>query len=351
MAEERQDDRLMMFCLNSIGLVYRNQGNFKKADDFITRSLKISQKVGSQRWMALNISVLGDICSQQRDYNCAVTQYEKSLTLHKALSDTKGLCITYNKIGKIFLQSNELETALHNFEKSHSIALDLGMRSFLAYTSANIGKIHGKVRQWNKALERTDEAIGILREVGTLDPLRDCYYMKGIFLEHTGNVTGAERNYKESIKILESLREDLTGGEEAMVVFVEKRGKVYKRLIRLFLQQGKIAEALEYLERSRLKKLRDQFDQLKPRLKSQEEKKAREKDFSLREEIQTLRDQLTDEKSQPESKQNKERIVTLERTLGTKRQTYIEYINDLREKFPELASILSIQPDILLDLH
>jgi CHAT domain-containing protein len=37
--------------------------------------------------------------------------------------------------------------------------------------------------------------------------------------------------------------------------------------------------------------------------------------------------------------------------LSVKRQEYIEYISDLRHEFPQLASLLAIQPDTLIDLQ
>ena len=61
--------------------------------------------------------------------------------------------------------------------------------------------------------------------------------------------------------------------------------------------------------------------------------------------------QLAEEQSKPEEEKDKERIARLEETLSAKKQQYIGYVNDLREKFPELASLLSIQPDTLIDLQ
>jgi hypothetical protein len=62
-------------------------------------------------------------------------------------------------------------------------------------------------------------------------------------------------------------------------------------LINLLLKQGKVAEAMKYLERSRMKQLRDQFDQLKPNLNNEAEEKAKEKERELREQIEGTRTQ------------------------------------------------------------
>ncbi len=350
-AQERQDDGLKMSCLSSIGLIHRNQGNLEKAKDYFTRSLEISQKRGDRRWMASNYIGLGDICSQQRDYQCALKHYQQSLAFSEELNDRMGLANTYNKMGKIYLKTRETKTALHYFEKSRDMAEAMGTRTLVALTSLNIGKAYGQMGRWEDALGKTDESIGILKEIDIPAALQNCYHTRGKFLERNGDIFGAEKSYRESVNILETLREDVAGGEEEMLAFVEKRGRVYQRLIALLLKQGKTSDALKYLERSRLQKLRDQFDQLRPRLGNEEEEKARKKEKKLREQIEEARTRLTEEKAKPKGKQNVKKLDQLENRLSTKRGEYIEYINDLREKFPELASLLAIQPDSLIDLQ
>jgi CHAT domain-containing protein len=262
-----------------------------------------------------------------------------------------GLAKAYNKMGKIYLRMRDPTTALQYFENSHTIAKEMGVKVLVAFTSQNIAKAYGRMKRWDEALEKTDEAITIVREVDIPAALQDCYHTRGIFLERRGDISGAEKSYRESVKILENLREDVAGGEEEMLAFVEMKGRVYQRLISLLLKQGKAAEALQYLERSRLQKLRDQFDQLRPHLNDEEEEKARKKEKKLREQIEQARAQLAEEKSKPKEKQDVQRIVQLENRLNVRRQEYIEYVNDLREKFPELASLLAIQPDALIDLQ
>jgi CHAT domain-containing protein len=214
-----------------------------------------------------------------------------------------------------------------------------------------MGKVYIRMKRPDEALARTDEAIALYRETDVPDLLRESYFMKGALLERKGDMPGAEKNYRESVKLLETLREDVAGGEEEMLAFVEMRGQAYQKLIAILMKQGKVAEALDYLERSRLRKLRDQFDQLAPRLGDEKEEKAKAREKELREEIEGARTQLVEEKSKPREVQDAAKISQMESQLGEKRRQYIEYINDLRDRFPELASLLAIQPDSLIDLQ
>ena len=243
------------------------------------------------------------------------------------------------------------EKALQLFRKSHQYAYAKDVKALTGYTSLNIGNVYGRRENWGEAQKWINAAISIFTEIEMPDALRACYEAKGMIREKMGDPEGAEENYRKSVKLLEALRQDVTGGEEESLEFLEIRGNAYHRLISLLMKQGKASEALTFLERSQLKELRDQFDQISPDLGSEDEEKAKERERNLREQIEATRVRLKEEQSKPEEEKDKEKIAALEQVLTVKKQQYIEYINDLREKFPELASLLAIQPDALIDLQ
>lgn len=350
-AERRQDERSMMIFLNHLGGLYKRQGNFEKAKGYFRRSLKISEELGDRRWMAGNINNLGDICSREKDYGCAIKNYKQSLAFFEALNNKTGLVKTQKRLGKFHLKLEENEIALQYLQKSNALAQTMGLKIEVASTWQQIGEVYSRMGKWADALEKTDEAIDIFKELDIPDALRQSYHKRGRYLEQTGDIDGAEKSYKESVKILETLRDDVAGGEEDLAVFVERRGRVYQRLIALLLRQGKIPEALKYLERSRLKKLRDQFDELRPELRDEEENRARDREQKLREEIELARIHLSKELSKPKSERDAQRIAQLRKTLSDKRRNHTDYLEDLRTRFPDLASHLAIQPEALVDLQ
>jgi len=350
-AKDQGNDMLMMLSLYDIGMIHKQQGNLDKAAGHLARSLELARKLNNRKWSAFNLAELGDICSRREDHSCATENYRQAIEFFGVLNHKKGLASTYNKMGRSQLRMQTIKLALASFEKAHQIAAEVGMKSLVAETSLNMGKAFDRMGKPEEALARTDEAIVLYREIDVPDLLRESYFTKGTLLERKGDIPGAERSYKESVKVLETLRQDVAGGEEEMLAFVEIRGQAYQKLIAILLSQGKVSEALDYLERSRLRKLRDQFDQLAPRLGDEKEEKAKAREKELREEIEGARTQLVEEKSKPKEAQDERKISDLETQLGERRRQYIEYINDLRDKFPELASLLAIQPDSLIDLQ
>jgi len=350
-AEEIGDESLRLFCLFDIGIIHKIQGFYEKAKEHFSQSLEISQKLELNKWIAFNVIELGDIASRQKDYQRAAENYQKAMPFLEASPDRKALLKLYQRMGINALRMRDPGSALQHLEKSYTLAKEMGMKLYLAQAAENIGKAYLLMGKWDEALKRTEEAIEIHSETGLLDNLRECHFQKGILLEKKGDTSGAKDHYEISVKLLESLREETAGGKEEQITFVEKRSKVYQNLIQLLMQQGKPAEALEYLERSRLHDLRNQFDTLNPNLNNEKEDEAREKEKKLREQIEETRTWLVEEKSKSKEEKNIDKIARLEDQLRVKKQDYIEYINDLREKFPELASLLAVQPDSLIDLQ
>jgi CHAT domain-containing protein len=207
------------------------------------------------------------------------------------------------------------------------------------------------MNQWDQSIREIDNAIDILKPLQSSAQLQDCYYFKGLCMEKQGNLPEAEASYRESVRLFETLREGAAGGEEEKLSFEESKADVYQRLINVLLRQGKVPEAMSYLERSRLKKFRDQLDVLKPTLSSKEEELARQQEEKLMEEIGKAQEVLHRELSRPREQQDAVRIGALEKRLGERKQEYVEYVNDLRQKCPQLSAVLSIQPDSLIDLQ
>jgi tetratricopeptide (TPR) repeat protein len=302
------------------------------------------------KWEIRNLIGLGVLNKKKGNYGKALGYYQQSLAISEDQGFKSSLASAHNHLGGIYLLTGEHQRALVHFKKAHAFSRTSGMMPLLGKSSKNMAKAYAGLGQSEEALRRADETVQILRKLKIPVALQDGYMIKGNLLEKRGDLTGAEKDYKSAVGILEELREGTAGSEEKSL-FAGKGRTVYERLIQLLLSQGKVPEAMKYLERSRLKGLRDQFDQLKPTLNNEAEEEARLKELALKEEIEVARIQLTKEQSKPKAEQNPIKIKSLEKTLSLRKQDYIEFINDLRESFPQLASLLAIQPDTLIDLQ
>lgn len=346
-----QDRRLQMMVLGKMGRLYLSQGDYPKAKGCYSRSLKISEDLQDKGSIVQVLLRLGEVSGQQKDFKAALEYLMRAEVLAEESGKKILMGLTQRNMGVTYASMGDGKKALERFDRADTLVRDLGAKPLLAAIYLGKSRAWSILKGWDQALQETDRAIETLKGLQIPALLLGCYDLKGQGLEGKGNLAQAEASYRESVKLFETLREGAAGGEEEKLTFEESHAAVYQRLIDVLLRQGKVPEAMNYLERSRLKKFRDQFDRLKPTLGSKEEEQARQKEEKLMAEIGSVQDLLSREQSKPKEEQNSAWIKELEKRLSARKQDYIEYVNDLREKFPELASLLAIQPDSLIDLQ
>ena len=81
----------------------------------------------------------------------------------------------------------------------------------------------------------------------------------GILYQDTNQFTLSYNAFASAIDTVESLREEIVSGEESKRKQAEKWNKLYKRMVEVCLELIKIAEAIEYVERSKTRNLVEQL--------------------------------------------------------------------------------------------
>lgn len=138
--------------------------------------------------------------------------------------------------------------------------ITLGGFGLLAYYELPMKFLHAKA-----LLEsgRTEEAKSHFDSLLAYDQLRDnsaLYWMslydRGRIAEKEGDPAGAADYYRKAIEVIEQQRASIAG-EASRIGFVGDKQNVYGRLIAVLIQQGLIAEAFDYVERSKSRALVD----------------------------------------------------------------------------------------------
>jgi tetratricopeptide (TPR) repeat protein len=351
-AEQSGDERMRAAAYADLGRIYSMQGNLDRAGDYLNRALAHAdpQGGGPSSKGAIQLS-LGDLDVQRNAYPAAMARYRKALEIYRQKGKAVGEMKAGMKVGRMYARQGDVAQAMDYYQEARALAEKNGTRGMIAKIAKNMGKLHRDQAQWPQALEKVETAIAHFEAIGIPMELQDCYFMKGQALEALKDIDAAMVWYGKSVALLESLRQGMTMSEEDSDRWLEKRGDAYRDLIRLLMQAGRTREAMEVIERSRMKQMRDQFDALRPELQDEEEQAAVQKETELREQLEAARSELALEQEKREAEQDNTRIAKLEASLEEKKRAYFEHIGDLREDHPDLASLLAIQPDSLVDLQ
>jgi tetratricopeptide (TPR) repeat protein len=118
--------------------------------------------------------------------------------------------------------------------------------------------LHGEAE---RALGRTGEARSILEQTLLEANLKEqpqvaerCCTSLGLVAAMAGDTPAAEKAFKQAVKLTEELRAPLPG-EEFRTAFFANKLEPYSELVRLCLDDGRVAEALDFIERARSRAL------------------------------------------------------------------------------------------------
>jgi CHAT domain-containing protein/predicted negative regulator of RcsB-dependent stress response len=348
-AHAAKEDKLKAYALNLTGVVYRNQGNYEKALDNYQKALKINKKLGLETEIATNLTIIGDLYKELGPYDEALEYFQESLSMSESLKDRLITAANLNYIGEVKYKQGNYEEALSLYNASLETFEELGFKDRIARTYNDIGYLEGRKREWDSAIANLDKAIAIYKDMGDREWIRVALYGRGVYSEEKGDLASAEKNYKEAVDVFESIREDVSGGEEAEQRFSDVNVEIYERLVSLLVRLGKEQEALEYIERSRSKTLRDMF--LRNGISSYDEKTrgllSRYDELSRKE--ASISYELAKEKGKPSP--NLVKVDNLVKTLARTRVDFSRVTSRLKTENPEVYKLLSIQPGTFLSLE
>ncbi len=348
-ADEEKEENLKAYALNIIGVVYREQGNYEKALDNYQRALKINKKLDLKAAIATNLSIIGELHKELGRYDAALEYLEESLRMTEELKDRLMTAIDMSYIGEVRLKQGNYGEALRLYDESLRTFEELGAKDRIARSFNHIGYVEGEIKDYDIAIRNFDKAIAIYRDLGDREWIRVALFGKGLYSEQKGDLAAAEKNYKEAVDVFESIRQDVVGGEEGQQIFSDVNVKIYEKLVSLLIRLGKTEEALEYIQRSRSKSLRDNLlksgissfdDNIRGQLKRYDELSKREASISY---------ELTKEKSK--SSPNPGKIDNLLKTLAKTREEFNQIISLLKKEYPIIYGLLGISPQNLSSLR
>ena len=347
--EDLDKPELQSIAFETLGVVYRQEGNYDEALSNYKKALHLNKKLKQQERIALDLSIIGELYKELGAYTEATKYLKQALTVSQRAKNKLITAIALNYLGEVKYKQGDFKEAVDLYNSSLEIFKELGFKDGIGRVLCNLGYLKGEMKELDKAIENLNSAIEIYREIGDREWIRIALFGKGIYLEEQGKLLLAEKSYKEAIDIFESIREDLAGGKEVQKVFNEVNAKMYENLISLLLRLGKEEEALEYIERSRSKKIRDIF--LKSGLTSFDSKTRGllnlfDVIFSKK---NSLDYQLAKERSKPFP--NEKKIKNLVETLAKTKKDFLEVSLQLKEINPTLFSLLMVEPKTLFSLE
>ena len=226
------------FALNNIGSSYTYQGNYAKAIESYTQSLKIKEEIGNKKGIAHSLNNIGVIYKEQGDYAKAIESYTQSLKIEEEVGDKKGIAISLNNIGGIYTNQGDYAKAIDYCIQSLKIEEEIGNKQGIAASLNNIGDIYSHQGDNVKAIDYYNQSLKIEEAIGSKRGMANTLNNFGSIYKEQGDYTKAIDYHNQSLKIKKEL-----GDKKGISGSLNDIGNIYK-------EQGDYTKSFEYSQQS-----------------------------------------------------------------------------------------------------
>jgi len=326
--------------LNSLASLYHSLGDYARAEPLYKRSLAIREKAlgPDHPRIANNLNNLAVLYQSLGDSARAEPLYKRSLAIYeKALgSDHPRVTTGLNNLAFLYLADGKTGKAINIFKKQG--------------TREGIGACYLAKSNYSNAEKEFQRSLRHAQKTGRKKFIIAAHIGLGLSYEGLGDFPQAKRHFKEAIDLIEAQWQTL--GLSARKTFLAgevggnfSRLDAYEGMVRVIIKEKKKGyqkEALLYAERVKSRTL---LEMLAARGAKGVGKKGREvlaRDRRFQQEIAMLRKRvsiITDLGSKA-PKGEKGRV---EQALNKTLQDYERFINEVKLKDTELASLITVE--------
>jgi CHAT domain-containing protein len=382
-AEEKKNKFRRAYALAYIGDIYNDLCNFDRALNNYQISLKLFEEMDDKYQIALSLSLIAKVYSSQNNYEQALNYYKNSLEQFEQLDNKLEISRILFDIGySIYYVQGNYDKALDYFQQSFSLSFPTGNPLYIGQGMHGLGLINRLQGNYDKALEIfqnnltfarlanfkfgivitlneianlyisqgkfekafefSQQATEIAREMAFLDLLWQTKLTTGIAYRDLNKFEQSRQAFDESIKAIESMRNQTVGGEQAKLSFFQNKIAPYHEMVSLLFKESP-SESFTYAERAKARVILDVLRSGKIDITKSMSPQEQEQEQKINNEIVSINSQLYREKQREQS--NKERITDLENRLERARLELEGFQTRLYAAHPELrAERTEVQP-------
>lgn len=221
--------------LDSIGVDYRNSGNYLSALNFHNRAWEIAAKIENLHLRSVILNNKGVVYRRLDDYQQAITYHIGALKLAEQTKNIKSQAIAINSIGNIQMLIGNLDESLESFKQSLILEQKLDNLLGIAINLNNIGNVYFQKNNFKKALEYYLLSLDVNKEIHSQKGIAICYNDIGGVYEKQNNNDEALKYYLDAL-IINKIRRDRYD-----------RAYSYVQVGELYTKLHQYDKALEYL--------------------------------------------------------------------------------------------------------
>ncbi|MEH2277152.1 MAG: tetratricopeptide repeat protein [Nostoc sp.] len=199
------DEEKRCICLQWIGIINRDLGNWDEGVRCFQNASAIAQKLESKSNIASCNGLLGNIERNRGNWDAAETLYQQALEVMTELGERSGMASCWRALGHIEKNRGNWDAAETLYRQALEVMTELGNRSGMASCWRALGHIEKNRGNWDAAETLYRQCLEVDTELGDRSGMAYSYGGLGENELHRGNLEAAEQFSKQALELAEEL--------------------------------------------------------------------------------------------------------------------------------------------------
>ncbi len=334
LAEEIGDQRQQAFIYNTLGLIYWTLNDSQRALDNIEKSQSLAEEINSLIDVASAFNNMGLVYRKDKKYERSIELFEEALNRDLQLKSKWGQGYTHRNLGISYLRMKLLTEAEEHFSQAIQLSEEIGNQTNLVKTKLELGNLYLERNQCEQAIPIFTATAKLSKTINVPEVTWRALQGMGKCLVKTNRQKEAIQVYKESVTVVEKMRASIKV-EEFQNGFISDKQDIYKELILLLLDIGKVEESFNYAERAKSRSFIDLLGNQKINLKDSVSQEL----FNKLNEQKLVIHQVESLLGQTEGE---EEIQRVSQELIQARNRYQDLLIEAKETSPEISTFVTV---------
>jgi CHAT domain-containing protein len=341
---KEKDNFGLSSCQTSIACVFYYQADFDNAlKHFIQADKYLSDiKFISENHLLAPINI-GETYYYKNDYVKAEKFLLEGYT--KALEKKSGRYINMAALylGKLYIEKQKYSDAEKYLLESYKNNLLSNETDLVIQGAMYLGRLYNLTNNNSKAEKYYKEAVDYTKTINNSKYTWRALYEYGLNFYNNQKFDSAVVYFKQAVEIVEASSQKLFGGAEAKKIYNADSRKVdlYNKLVASLAKTNNKEDALYYADKSNNQAIKEQSEKAGFATTDKAKEEAIKKGGELLQKQNAVDQAIAKEKTKPEAEQNKQLIASLESIQKVAQKDYINYINGLVKKYPDMQAYFS----------
>jgi CHAT domain-containing protein len=337
--------RIRARVLGDMASLHAESGEVDLAMKELNETIALKRTIGQDDWTAQSLIQAADLAHTRGDSANARQLVEQARQIFVAAHKLNHVVNATGFLAIIARDEEKFDEAAGRAEEALLLARKTGNLVVLSGAARTFASIRVKQNKLEEAKKLIEEARAADAKTGSIGDRISTLGVSGEILETQGDNEKALEDYKEAVKLVESVR--ATAASESAFADVKRNYRPYERIVRALIKLNRAEEAFDYLNRAKSKKLQDSLRLSSMKSGDKPMQTLLERASGLETKLQATNTQLQAEQTKPEGERDKAKIESLKQVVASTQGEFRKVVEQIKTSNPNYEKFMTVNPKAL----